>query len=29
MADRNSLIEARLPRGLEDRAPGDIAAVAN
>ena len=27
MADRNSLIEARLPRGLEDRAPADIAAV--
>jgi histidyl-tRNA synthetase len=27
MADRNSLIEARLPRGFEDRAPGDIAAV--
>ena len=27
MADRNSLIEARLPRGFEDRAPADIAAV--
>ncbi len=27
MADRNSLIEARLPRGFEDRAPTDIAAV--
>jgi histidyl-tRNA synthetase len=27
MADRNSLIEARLPRGFEDRVPGDIAAV--
>ncbi len=27
MADRNSLIDARLPRGFEDRAPGDIAAV--
>src|SRR5690606_22507959 len=27
MADRNSLIEARLPRGFEDRVPADIAAV--
>jgi histidyl-tRNA synthetase len=27
MADRNSLIEARLPRGFEDRAPADIGAV--
>ncbi|MBI4920672.1 MAG: histidine--tRNA ligase [Devosia nanyangense] len=27
MADRNSLIEARLPRGFEDRAPADIAAT--
>ncbi|MEO7222409.1 MAG: histidine--tRNA ligase [Devosia sp.] len=27
MADRNSLIEARLPRGFDDRAPADIAAV--
>jgi histidyl-tRNA synthetase len=27
MADRNSLIDARLPRGFEDRAPADIAAV--
>jgi histidyl-tRNA synthetase len=27
MADRNSLIEARLPRGFEDRAAVDIAAV--
>ncbi len=27
MADRKSLIEARLPRGFEDRAPGDIAAT--
>ena len=27
MADRNTLIEARLPRGFEDRAPADIAAV--
>src|SRR3569833_988299 len=27
MADRNSLIEARLPRGFEDRAPADIAVV--
>ena len=27
MADRKSLIEARLPRGFEDRAPADIAAV--
>ena len=27
MSDRNSLIEARLPRGFEDRTPADIAAV--
>src|SRR6185312_8983366 len=27
MADRTSLIEARLPRGFEDRAPADIAPV--
>jgi histidyl-tRNA synthetase len=27
MADRKTLIEARLPRGFEDRAPADIAAV--
>jgi len=27
MADRNSLIEARLPRGFEDRGPADIAAT--
>ncbi len=27
MADRSTLIEARLPRGFEDRAPADIAAV--
>ncbi|HZY68363.1 MAG TPA: histidine--tRNA ligase [Devosia sp.] len=27
MADRNSLIEARLPRGFEDRSPADIQAV--
>jgi histidyl-tRNA synthetase len=27
MADRTPLIEARLPRGFEDRAPADIAAV--
>lgn len=27
MSDRNSLIEARLPRGFEDRMPADIAAV--
>ncbi|ODU62599.1 MAG: histidine--tRNA ligase [Pelagibacterium sp. SCN 68-10] len=27
MADRTTLIEARLPRGFEDRAPADIAAV--
>src|SRR5690349_14925147 len=27
MADRNSLIEARLPRGFEDRTPADIGAV--
>jgi histidyl-tRNA synthetase len=27
MSDRSSLIEARLPRGFEDRAPADIAAV--
>ncbi len=27
MADRNSLIEARLPRGFDDRAPADIAAT--
>src|SRR6476661_5477474 len=27
MADRNSLIEARLPRGFEDRLPAEIAAV--
>ncbi|RYE09430.1 MAG: histidine--tRNA ligase [Hyphomicrobiales bacterium] len=27
MTDRNSLIDARLPRGFEDRVPGDIAAV--
>ncbi|MGN6159050.1 MAG: ATP phosphoribosyltransferase regulatory subunit, partial [Devosia sp.] len=27
MADRTSLIEARLPRGFEDRTPADIAPV--
>src|SRR3569832_2199096 len=27
MSDKNSLIEARLPRGFEDRVPADIAAV--
>src|SRR6478672_863223 len=27
MADRNSLIEARTPRGFDDRGPADIAAV--
>ena len=27
MADRTPLIEARLPRGFEDRAPADIAPV--
>src|SRR5690349_1997530 len=27
MADRNSLIEARLPRGFEDRTPADILAA--
>ena len=29
MADRNSLIDARLPRGFEDRAPADIARALN